>query len=214
MNVKENVKIKMCGLTSLEDIEAVNALLPDYIGFVFAAASRRYISFEAAAALKKRLDPGIRAVGVFVDEAPETVADLLRQGTIDLAQLHGHEDEAYLKKLRGLTKKPLIRAFRAASPEDILLANASSADFVLLDSGAGSGRTFAWELLRDIRRPFFLAGGLTPENVGEAIEVCCPFAVDVSSGIETEGRKDPDKMKAFSAEVRKLRDILYEIKFT
>ncbi|MGX8703267.1 MAG: phosphoribosylanthranilate isomerase [Lachnospiraceae bacterium] len=203
MNILENVKIKMCGLTSLADIEAVNVLLPDYIGFVFAAASRRYITFEAASALKTRLDPGIRAVGVFVDEVPETVAELLRQGTIDLAQLHGHEDEAYIKKLRGLTKNPLIRAFRVTSPEDIHLANASSADFVLLDSGAGSGRTFAWELLRDIRRPYFLAGGLAPENVGEAIKTCRPFAVDVSSGIETEGRKDPDKMKAFSDAVRK-----------
>ena len=124
-------------------------------------------------------------------------------GFVDMAQLHGHEDEAYLKKLRALTQKPLIRAFCVTSAEDIHGANASTADFVLLDSGAGSGRTFAWELLRGIRRPYFLAGGLTPENVAEAIEECRPFAVDVSSGIETAGRKDPAKMNAFCAAVRK-----------
>ena len=200
---REETRIKMCGLTSLEDIAAANALLPEYIGFVFAAASRRYIGYEEAAALKEMLDPGVRAVGVFVDEAPETVAELLLKGTIDLAQLHGQEDEAYLKKLRALTQKPLIRAFRVTSAEDIHGANASTADFVLLDSGAGSGRRFAWELLRGIRRPYFLAGGLTPENVAEAIEECRPFAVDVSSGIETAGRKDPAKMNAFCAAVRK-----------
>ena len=200
---REATRIKMCGLASPEDIAVANALLPEYIGFVFAAASRRYIAYEEAAALKARLDPAVRAVGVFVDEAPETVAELLARGTIDLAQLHGHEDEAYLKKLRALTQKPLIRAFCVTSAEDIHLANASTADFVLLDSGAGSGRTFAWELLRGIRRPYFLAGGLTPENVAEAIEECRPFAVDVSSGIETAGRKDPAKMNAFCAAVRK-----------
>ena len=196
-------RIKLCGLSRTGDIEAANMLLPDYIGFVFAPKSRRFVPPEEAAGLRRLLRPEIQAVGVFVNEAPETVAELLLNGTIDLAQLHGQEDEAYLKKLRALTQKPLIRAFRVTSAEDIHGANASTADFVLLDSGAGSGRRFAWELLREIRRPYFLAGGLTPENVGEAINVCRPFAVDVSSGIETAGRKDPAKMNAFCAAVRK-----------
>ena len=152
--------------------------------------------------LKAALDPSIPAVGVFVDEDVRTVARLLHAGTIDLAQLHGHEDEAYLEELRKLTDKPLIKAFRVRSAEDALQAQASTADVILLDAGAGDGKTFDWNWLATVTRPYFLAGGLNPENVGKAIRKLKPYAVDVSSGVETEGMKDIMKMRAFIRAVR------------
>ncbi len=192
----------MCGLRREEDVEAVNELRPEYIGFVFFPGSRRYVAPEAAKALKARLDPGIRAVGVFVDEDAETVARLLEEGVIDLAQLHGHEDETYLAELRRRTGKPLIRAFRIRSAEDALRAQDSTADMILLDAGAGDGKTFGWSWLRGMTRPYFLAGGLNPDNAGRAVRELHPYAVDVSSGIETDGFKDRQKMSAFLQAVR------------
>lgn len=190
-------RIKMCGLRRAEDIAAANELKPDYVGFVFFPGSRRYIPPEEARKLRAALLPGIRPVGVFVDEKPETVAALLEEGIVDMAQLHGHEDEAYLARLRRLTAAPLIRAFRVREIGDIGQAEASSADAVLLDAGAGDGKTFDWGLLRDMGRPYFLAGGLDPGNVAFAVRELHPFAVDVSSGIETDGFKDIVKMRAF-----------------
>ncbi len=195
-------RIKLCGLRLPEDAEAAGALSPDYVGFVFAPAYRRYIPPEQAALLKKRLPPGIRAVGVFVDEKAETVAELLNRDLIDLAQLHGREDEAFLSRLRALTDRPLIRAFRIRGPEDLKRAEQSSADHILLDAGAGEGRSFDWSLLSSFSRPYFLAGGLNPENAAEAVRLLRPFGVDVSSGIETDGRKDPEKMRAFVSAVK------------
>lgn len=195
-------KIKICGLRRPEDIGAVNGLQPDYIGFVFFPGSKRYVTPEEARNLKAGLAPGIRAVGVFVDEEPETVARLLEEGIIDIAQLHGHEDEAYLAVLRKLTDKPLIQAFRIRTEEDALRAQASSAEMILLDAGAGDGKTFDWQLLRPVNRPYFLAGGLNPENAGRAVRELSPYGVDVSSGVETDGRKDPMKMRDFVYAVR------------
>ncbi len=196
-------KIKFCGLSRPCDIEAANELKPEYIGFVFASKSRRYVSFKEAQKLKRQLLPGIRAVGVFVNESAEVIADLLNSDVIDIAQLHGDEGEEYIGNLRMLTGKPIIKAFRIRDDEDVLAAESSTADAVLLDSGAGTGVVFDWTLLRDIKRPYFLAGGLDIGNVNEAIEKLHPYAVDVSSGIEINGRKDKEKMTAFAAVVRK-----------
>ena len=195
-------RVKMCGLRRAEDIEAANRLMPEYIGFVFAPASRRFISLEEAAALRQALSPGIRAVGVFVDEDAETVARLLAEGVIDIAQLHGNEDGAYIARLKARTGKPVIRAFRVKNAEDLRAAEASPADMILLDAGAGDGKTFDWSMLSSVSRPYFLAGGLTPENTAEAVKRYHPFAVDVSSGIETEGFKDCNKMRACMRAVR------------
>ena len=197
-------KIKLCGLSRMEDIEAVNQLrreygAPDYAGFVFAKKSSRYVSPETAAELRKLLDPEITTVGVFVREPVESVAELYRAGIIGIAQLHGGEDADYIANLRALVPDcPLIHAFRIESEADITKANASPADFVLLDHGAGgTGTAFDWSLLTGMTRPYFLAGGLTPETVAEAIRTLHPYAVDVSSGIETEGVKDSGKMRRF-----------------
>ena len=199
----EMTKIKLCGLSRPEDIAAANEVNPDYIGFVFAPKSKRYVSPTQAAQLKQQLAPGIQAVGVFVKEDPETVVHLLEDGVIDVAQLHGGESEAYIRTLRQHTHKPIMQAFRVDTPADLEKAQASSADYILLDSGdGGTGETFDWSLLAGATRPYFLAGGLDPENVGGAVEKLKPYAVDVSSGIETDGTKDPEKMRSFVRAVR------------
>ena len=196
-------KIKLCGLSRPCDIYAVNALNPEYIGFVFAKKSKRYVSPSIAAELKQLLSPGIKAVGVFVNEDPERIAGLLQNGTIDMVQLHGDEDEAYIARLHSLTPKPIIKAFPIVHAEDMAKAGQSTADFVLLDSGAGTGTVFDWKLIEGFNRPYFLAGGLSADNVGAAVDALHPYAVDVSSGIETNGYKDQIKMAAFAAAVRK-----------
>jgi phosphoribosylanthranilate isomerase len=196
-------KIKLCGLSRPQDIETANQLRPDYIGFIFAPKSRRYVPPKQAAQLRALLDPEILAVGVFVNETPETVAALLGCGIIDIAQLHGGEDEDYIAALRARTDKPLVQAFRVDTQEDVQRAQRSSADFVLLDAGTGgTGTCFDWSLIQSLERPYFLAGGLGPENVADAVKALHPFAVDVSSGIETDGAKDPEKMKDFVRAVR------------
>ena len=194
--------IKLCGLSREEDIAAVNTFMPEYIGFVFWQKSKRYVDIETAKKLKGALSENIKAVGVFVDEDIDVVADLLVQGVIDMAQLHGKESESYIKSLRELTGKPIIKAFLVKGEEDIELANQSIADFILLDAGLGQGECFDWELLSKLNRPYFLAGGLLPENVPDVITNIRPYAVDVSSGIETDGHKDVSKMGRFVADVR------------
>lgn len=197
------MKVKLCGLSRICDIEAANEIKPDYVGFVFAEKSKRYVSPSTAVDLKKILHPDIQAVGVFVNKDPKVVAQLLNENVIDLAQLHGKEDEEYIRILRTLTEKPVIQAFRITSETDVVHAQHSSADFILLDSGAGTGNVFDWNLIRHIHRPFFLAGGLEMDNVEQAILQLKPYAADVSSGIETNGLKDKAKMVAFVATVRK-----------
>lgn len=200
-------KIKLCGLSRSCDIEAANELMPDYIGFVFAAKSKRYVSPQKAAELKRLLKPQIKAVGVFVNETPEQIADLLNKGIVDMAQLHGNENEDYIGHLRELTNKRIIKAFRMETTNDIKTAEQSTADYILLDSGAGTGTVFDWNFIKNIKRPYFLAGGLSLDNVENAIKNLHPYAVDVSSGIETKGLKSKTKMSAFVAAVRKEEQI-------
>ena len=196
-------KIKFCGLTRIEDIEEVNKLKPDYIGFVFWPRSKRVVTREQASELKAMLDPSIKAVGVFVDEDIEVVKSLLNDDIIDIAQLHGSEDGTYINDLKMSTGKPVIKAFKIRSEDDGRQAEESPADMVLLDSGMGTGKTFNWEIIKGVKRPFFLAGGLAPDNAAEAIRELHPYALDVSSGIETEGIKDTKKMTDFYEAVRK-----------
>lgn len=195
-------KIKLCGLKRACDIVWANELKPDYIGFVFVRKSRRYVPPQEAGKLKAMLNTSIQAVGVFADEAPERIAELVEEGMIDAVQLHGSEDEEYLTQLRRLISVPVFQAFRIKSKEDIRRAEESSADVILLDSGAGCGEAFDWSLLQDRKRPYFLAGGLTPENVADAIERFRPCGVDASSSLETDGYKEREKMAAFVEAVR------------
>ena len=195
-------KIKMCGLSRAEDIQAANAIKPDYIGFVFAEISKRKVSALEASKLKSKLDPAVKAVGVFLDDKLDFVASMLNLGIVDVVQLHGSEDEEYIEKVRKITNKPIIKAFIIRSEEDVKRAERSTADYILLDGGKGEGRAFDWSLLKEIKRPYFLAGGLNPNNVGDAVKALKPFAVDVSTGIETDGVKDREKMTAFANTVR------------
>ncbi len=198
-----DAKIKICGLTRLEDIEAANALLPDYIGFVFWERSKRNVSKEQAKELKSRLDSRIKAVGVFVDAEIDFIADLVSCGIIDVAQLHGSEDEDYISQLRGrIGGAEIIKAFNINKIESFDEAEKSSADHIMIDSGKGSGIAFDWSKLERLKRPYFLAGGLSAENISEVLASIKPFAVDVSSGVETDGFKDRAKMKRFVESVR------------
>lgn len=228
-------RIKLCGLTRIQDIEIANKLKPEYIGFIFWDRSSRNVSAIQAARLKGKLDPEIKAVGVFVNAPAEQVISYYNVGIIDIAQLHGNENEEYIKKLHdaGLT---VIKAFKmkktgeninlagnanietpekptgnaitetyGKSTDDVITeAVKSSADYIMFDPGKGEGATFNWQLIKGIKREFFLAGGLIPENIEKAVETVKPFAVDVSSGIETNGHKDPDKMAAFVKNTRAL----------
>lgn len=196
-------KIKICGLSRPCDIEAANELDLDYIGFVFYKKSKRYVSFEQAAELKKKLKANIKAAGVFVDEPVENVVRAVNDAGIDVIQLHGNEDEAYIKKLRNLTDKPIIKAFCIKNKTDIEKANESTADFVLLDAGMGSGTVFEWNYIDKISRPYFLAGGISVDNAKSAIKGLKPYALDISSGVETDGLKDKKKMAQFVDAVRK-----------
>ncbi|MCR5775433.1 MAG: phosphoribosylanthranilate isomerase [Lachnospiraceae bacterium] len=195
-------KIKLCGLSRPCDITAANALRPDYIGFVFAPKSRRYVSKEQALRLRSMLDPSIKTVGVFVDTKIEEIARMYEEGVIDIAQLHGSEDDVFIRRLKELMPGPVIKAVRVGSAKDAEEAEGSAADHILFDSGAGTGEVFDWSMLGGIRRPYFLAGGLDTENVAEALHYLHPFAVDVSSGIETDGFKDEAKMRDFVFKVR------------
>ena len=200
-------KVKICGLRRPEDIDFANRLRPDVVGFVFAVGSRRRVMPKEALALKRQLSPGIVAAGVFAGDTPETIAAVIASGAIDAVQLHGPDgDEERIAALRALVPGvPLVRAVQVRTADDLAAAEASSADLVLLDAGTGGGVPFDWRLLSEhsFNRPFWLAGGLTPENVAEAIRLAHPAGVDASSGVETGGFKDFAKMQQFIAEARK-----------
>ena len=198
------MKTKFCGLRRLEDVAYVNEVKPDFAGFILAKGFRRSISREEMIQLKAKLDPEIQAVGVFVNPDPGEVIGYLEEGLIDVAQLHGEESEEDIVYIKAVTGKPVIKAVRA---ENRFLVEAwldTAADFLLFDSGTGSGETFDWGILQDIDRDFFLAGGLNAENLEQAVTSCRPYGVDVSSGIETDGVKDLEKMHGVAQTIKRI----------
>ena len=197
-------KIKICGLSRECDIDFVNEAKPDYAGFVVNfPKSRRNVFPDRARELASRLSPEITPVGVFVDERPEVIAELVNCGAIAAAQLHGSEDGEYIKNLRALCRCEIIQAFRVKDEEGVRRAARSPADYVLLDGGQGEGRRFDWKLAENFPRPCFIAGGLCAENAAEVMKKLRPFALDMSSGVETDGFKDLEKIKAAVAAVRR-----------
>lgn len=198
-------KIKICGLFRPRDIEYVNAARPDWCGFIVNfSKSHRNLTPNQVRALRRGLDSAVTPVGVFVDQPVEEVAALLNDGTISIAQLHGHEDQDYIRALRAAAPGRLVwKAFKVRGPVDLEAANASPADLVILDNGYGTGETFDWSLAGGVTRPFLLAGGLTPENIPDAIRLLHPYSLDISSGVETEKRKDLAKIRAAVAAARK-----------
>lgn len=194
--------VKICGLTNPNEIKAVNLAVPEYIGFVF-AQSRRQVSRKEAISLKAGLSGEIKSVGVFVDAALDFVA--LHSGIVDIFQLHGNESEGYISELKSMTGRPVIKAFTLST------LRYSVADYILIDGeNAGSGKIFDWARLdmSSIKKPLFLAGGLDPGNVNQAIAAVRPYAVDTSSGVETNGLKDPEKIKSFITRVRNERGVV------
>lgn len=197
------MEIKICGLTRPEDVESVNAACPDYAGFIVDfPKSRRNLLPERVRELSAGLAPGIRAVGVFVDADPALPAFLADTGAIDIIQLHGNEDDAYIQALQS-GGRTVWKAFQIRRPEDVQAANRCCADTVLLDSGQGSGRAFDWTLLEGMERPYLLAGGLDAAQIPAVRELRQLTGVDISSGVETDGLKDGDKIRAAVAAARK-----------
>ncbi|MBQ9268899.1 MAG: phosphoribosylanthranilate isomerase [Oscillospiraceae bacterium] len=191
-------RIKICGLTRPCDIEYVNRAKPDLCGFIIGVPkSRRNVSPETVRTLRASLDPAILPVGVFVNAPVEQITALVRDGTLSVVQLHGQEDERYITALRQTISVPIVQAFSVRTEADVAAAEKSSADHILLDHGSGgTGTAFDWSLLEGISRPYILAGGLNPENLPEAVRRLRPWAVDLSSGVETDGKKDPGKIFA------------------
>ena len=202
------VKIKICGMRRSEDIEMANRYKPDYIGFVFADSPRK-VSYEQAKELSELLSDAIVPVGVFVNEHMKLIVDLFKDGIIEMAQLHGDEDEKYIRNLKDKSIEetgkqiPVINAIEikegADYDDELLKWRDSASDYFILDSGKGSGKTFDWSLLDKesefFKNSIFLAGGLNSENLALAIEEFNPFAVDLSSSVETDGFKDEKKIK-------------------
>ena len=199
--------IKICGLSRPCDIDFVNEARPDWCGFIIHfPRSHRNVSLEQVRKLSEKLHPGVVPVGVFVDQPVETAAAALNEKIIRIVQLHGHEDENYIAALRSLAPGfPIWKAFRVRTKDDLDRAAASSADCILLDSGYGTGKRFDWSLPDRFPWPYLLAGGLTPETISEAAAKLHPLGIDISSGVETDGFKDRDKILAAVAAARKER---------
>ena len=216
MSLGVKTRVKICGLRRPEDVRAVNDANPDMAGFILSPGFRRSVLLEDALKLADQLDPSIAVVGVFVDEPIEHVARFTHHFDFDgfdparsiAVQLHGSESDDYIDQLRhamaypGWLGIPVIKAFTVRTREDVERACRSKADLVLLDNGQGSGKTFDWSLLDEVDRSYVLAGGLGPENVADAVRRLHPFAVDMSSGVETNGWKDPSKIWAAVRAVR------------
>ena len=195
-------ELKICGLSRLEDIIAVNRHGADYAGFVFFQKSKRYVDPYKANELIELLRTDIKPVGVFLDEPIDNVVRIARISGVEMVQLHGHESEEYVEYIKRTLDRPVIKAYKAGEEGALESAANSSADYVMIDSGAGSGQKFDWSILKNFKRDYFLAGGLDPESVGEAIRLLEPFAVDVSSGVETDGIKDEKKIAEFIKAVK------------
>ncbi|MBR3044248.1 MAG: phosphoribosylanthranilate isomerase [Oscillospiraceae bacterium] len=195
-------RIKICGLMRTADAEILNAVRPDFAGMILSPGFRRSVSAETAAAIRQALDPAIPAVGVFVNATFQHITECAEAGIIQYVQLHGDEDNIFLRGLRFSCGLPVIQAFRIRSGDDLRRAAESEADYILLDSGTGTGKSFDHALLDGFPRPYLLAGGLTPENVCDVIRQRHPLGVDVSSGVETDGVKDAEKIRAFVKAIR------------
>lgn len=186
--------VKICGLMRPQDADAVNAAKADFAGFILSAGFRRSIDRALASQISARLNPSVKPVGVFVDEPLDFIISFAKTGVIEVVQLHGRENDAYIAQLRELLPETtIVKAFKAQE-DDTDRINACAADLVLLDSGQGTGETFDWAYAVGIERPYMLAGGLGPGNVSRAVMRLDPYAVDMSSGVETNGQKDPEKI--------------------
>jgi len=193
------MKIKICGLFRKEDIEYVNQVKPDYIGFVF-AKSPRQVTYQQAKELKMLLDKDIKAVGVFVNGNIDDIVRLVDDHIIDIVQLHGHENHQYIQELKRYIDCQIIKAIKIKDEKTKF--EDYDVDYYLLDGQQpGSGQAFDWHLIQKMNKPFFLAGGIGLNNIDDALKISC-FALDVSSGVETNGVKDQTKIEEIVRRVR------------
>ena len=215
-------KVKMCGISKVETIPAVVEAKPDYMGLVF-APSKRQVTVDQAKTLVEELhkqytkrynngaeqsnDDEIKTVGVFVNETLDNLVSIATEANLDVVQLHGDEDEAFIQSLKERTNVEVWKAVQIRSAADAEAWIDSSADMLLFDAyhkdeRGGTGEVFDWSCLDEFERPFMLAGGIDSTNVARAIRTVRPYGIDISSGIETEGVKDDEKIKAFTNIVR------------
>lgn len=198
-------KVKICGLKSLADVAIVNKYLPEYVGFVF-ANTKRFVSDEKACEMRQALDKRIQAVGVFVNEPQDHIVSLCKQSIIDVVQLHGDEDQEYITQLRKKIKAPIIKVVRVQNAEQVKKELQNDADFMLFDTYkkgiyGGSGERFPLPVLEESlkietkQKPFFIAGGISSENIMEVLGSMDCYCVDVSTGVETDGHKDETKVR-------------------
>ncbi len=201
------VKVKICGICHEAEIGIMNELVPDYVGFVFVKKSRHFIAPEHAGYLRSMLRPGIKSVGVFANEALKNVALCVEVAGLNMVQLHGEETGEYVAALREYIRCPIMKVYKVIKPIDAEKAMYSTADYVMLDGGnAGDGKTFDWSLLGRVRRKFFLSGGLTPENMQQALLLDPqPFALNASSGLEANRMKDYRKVMKFILGVKSFK---------
>ena len=200
-------KVKICGICHEVEIGIMNELVPDFVGFVFVSKSRHFIAPEHAGLLRSKLRPGIRSVGVFANHSLKSVAMCVEVAGLDMVQLHGDETAEYVAALREYIRCPIMKVYKVAKPMDAEKALYSTADYVMLDGGnAGDGKTFDWSLLGNVRRKYFLSGGLTPENLNRAMIVTPqPYALNVSSGVEANKMKDYRKVMKFILGVKNFK---------
>lgn len=203
-------KIKICGLSRIEDIDIVNRYKPDYVGFVF-AESKRCVSRDTAEILIDRLDNGIKTVGVFVNPELEFAESMVEKLRLDVVQLHGDEDAGYINELKKYTDCEIWKAVRISDSIDTENLSVYNSDRILLDkyksdSYGGSGEKFNWRSFsgKNIPQDIVLAGGIDSNNVLEGIKIFNPYAVDVSSGVEINGIKNEEKVREFIETVRRL----------
>ena len=201
------IKVKICGICHEVEIEIMNELAPDYVGFVFVPKSRHFIAPEHASFLRSKLRKGIQSVGVFANASLQTVAMSVETAGLNMVQLHGNETGEYIAALREYIRCPIMKVYKVANPIDADKAMYSTADYVMLDGGnAGDGKTFDWSLIGKIRRKFFLSGGLTPENMQRALTLDSqPYALNVSSGVEANRTKDYRKVMKFISTARNFK---------
>ena len=192
--------IKICGLQRQIDIKIVNEYKPDFIGFVFYHKSKRYVSFKKAMELKSNLNPKIKSVGVFVNEDISNIVSLVKSQCIDIVQLHGNEDNAFIQKLKSNINVPIIKAFLYKDDPTFKKSLASKSDLILLDTGFGTGSCFNWDSLKYIDRQYMLAGGIGLDNIDKALKLK-PLGLDVSSKLEIDGFKDENLIKSFMSKI-------------
>lgn len=198
-NITQMVKVKICGICHEAEIGIMNELVPDFVGFVFVKKSRHFIAPEHAGYLRSKLRKGIKSVGVFANEALRSVAMCVETAGLNMVQLHGDETAEYIAALREYIRCPIMKVYKVARPIDAERAMYSTADYVMLDGGsAGDGKTFDWSMLGRVRRKFFLSGGLTPDNMEQALLLDPrPYALNASSGLEANRMKDYRKVMKF-----------------